>query len=1486
NVIFGDPQYRLDYTISGEPVLQIGQVLSAAAAGELAVHPTLWRSAAAAFPAFARTARVTVRDLPAATVLARKDPAVPVAAGVAAVVPPFLPPLMLPQSSSSVPSAAQVHQTGMPRPGPRRASVSPLLPPLKDHLGPAPAALPTPTLPPPLQPASPPEPRLSTNSRPSNSSQQQQQQQPRRRNGSLAVASLQTTAAAPTDAAAASDALVVFGSDSQALFQRFMNAALVCRLKMKGSAADASSHTSLHNELSEYRRMTILFLKLRFPFDFVRVQEAFSASLNCLRKYEGILQQFSSDDKGTSMLAVFGLPPFSHENETEFAIICAAAIKSALLERGLTPFTVALATGDTLFSVIPSPVRREAALLSDVVVTAARLMDLDDAVDCVVCDQATKLQTKPTHDWFELLGDYKLKGRREGLQVWNVVKVNLGCQEKKDAPNLEEFFFNGYGKEATPNHVLQSLVTQLFAIIARYPAMFNVSKNLNMGRTVRRGSLALPMQNKKRPTTSSIKTMPSLLDRRRSGSSAGQADPTNRRRSSAASNASSSGRSRPRLMSAPKHLLGLFPLIQVNAESNQSSIHSGTTKDNEQHGGPDVGSASRRVTSSESPARRHSLLPDSADSVRAGRAATGNAPKRTQEGAADAPVSPHYHAPAPAEVRASSRLLAHPEADERMHVLARSRSHGPGSASRGALKRSLSDFGLVLDDAAAPSRQQSCLRPDDAVVAASSESRSSSRSRLGGGLGGLLDPTLLSTDLMGLKASSVSLAVAGAPGATVAATSATSAGDDALRDVFSLSGAGEVKSDSVVEIMARFGELDQLPLLNFLPWAGFPETEASRRLGAAARTRLLHDLVARLVDRVATCFKLVLAFDACQWMDDLSADALRALLLAPKQKAFIVLASRPLSELSSGPLASLERMKTECTALSLNGFTEADVEDMMKFIVKPTPKFIQPEIIHAVFAKCSGHPFFSRMVITAMLDQSTGCLYTDPASGELRLVSEDAVDLLPVADIESAIMVRFDRLPGEYQTVVKTAAMLGQTFDLADLVGVLGDDHLPYDAICDLIARYDDHGFVVRLPADGLEGEAAAATGTSAVPALDGDEDGLPRFGFSNTVVMDAIVGSMSNAQRQALNERIAEYLECTLSESNLDALVPTITFHYMHSNNLVKTVEYMEALAILQFEKSMFTAGVDTIQHLTALVQAHLGELEDADPDCAPTDFRRAWWLTLVDFLRRPWPTSPTRLAAARTIEAALFRLRSWRPSRRRRSRRGDTFAVPYNVGGISDHNGRGADYDQVHGNAAADGGDDLSAALPSPESSRAEIARLELRVFTALAGVYASSNSLPEFGYAVFRRLNLVLESAAHHDLASALLGVSRWARLAGRPRASAAFFRTAARHSAALQRLRHYRPDLLNLESIAELLLHTGAAAAAALDAARVAVAESHKLLNRRTGPAAAIVGALLQQDGRFVQAAELFLRESEAILNSEDAGRKGESARLRWRNAPMV
>ncbi|KAI9008961.1 hypothetical protein CLU79DRAFT_891574 [Phycomyces nitens] len=185
-------------------------------------------------------------------------------------------------------------------------------------------------------------------------------------------------------------------------------------------------HSTSGDILAQFRETTIMFVSLgkmnvvtKDGLDIV--QKALVSCLHILLKYEGMLQQFAIDDKGATILAVFGLPPLSHEREAVFAAKAAVELRDAYREQNLPGFAIALATGIIFTAVVPknNPFRRDPGISGDTIILAVRMLKIRSSKQNIVCDYPTRQQIGDLCEYINL-GDNYVKGKTKPIQVYEI----------------------------------------------------------------------------------------------------------------------------------------------------------------------------------------------------------------------------------------------------------------------------------------------------------------------------------------------------------------------------------------------------------------------------------------------------------------------------------------------------------------------------------------------------------------------------------------------------------------------------------------------------------------------------------------------------------------------------------------------------------------------------------------------------------------------------------------------------------------------------------------------------------------------------------------------------------------------------------------------------------------------------------------------------------------------------------------------------------
>lgn len=164
--------------------------------------------------------------------------------------------------------------------------------------------------------------------------------------------------------------------------------------------------------LAELRRLTILFAHLPDLHEETPLGER-QAMVETLQRLVfsqgGSVNKLAVDDKGTLLLAVFGLPPHSYEEDAVQALRAGRGVAEAL------HCSVGVASGLTFCGTVGNDRRREYTVLGSVVNLAARLMAA--APGDVLCDLGTRSAARLAFR-FEALDPVRLKGLENAQAVY------------------------------------------------------------------------------------------------------------------------------------------------------------------------------------------------------------------------------------------------------------------------------------------------------------------------------------------------------------------------------------------------------------------------------------------------------------------------------------------------------------------------------------------------------------------------------------------------------------------------------------------------------------------------------------------------------------------------------------------------------------------------------------------------------------------------------------------------------------------------------------------------------------------------------------------------------------------------------------------------------------------------------------------------------------------------------------------------------------
>jgi class 3 adenylate cyclase len=205
-------------------------------------------------------------------------------------------------------------------------------------------------------------------------------------------------------------------------------------------------NTSMERWLSELRRVSVLFINIGLSEEELveiststsmdglnKIQDAIRSVQESVYKLQGSLNKFMFDDKGSTLLAVFGLPPLAHINDSLRAVLAALQISSSLQALGLFP-AIGVTTGTAFCGVTGAQTRREYSVLGDVVNLSARLMQhAKKSGGGVLVDNETQYLSASKVS-FQALDPIQVKGKKDKIKVFfPVTQGNFGLRSRHGA---------------------------------------------------------------------------------------------------------------------------------------------------------------------------------------------------------------------------------------------------------------------------------------------------------------------------------------------------------------------------------------------------------------------------------------------------------------------------------------------------------------------------------------------------------------------------------------------------------------------------------------------------------------------------------------------------------------------------------------------------------------------------------------------------------------------------------------------------------------------------------------------------------------------------------------------------------------------------------------------------------------------------------------------------------------------------------------------
>lgn len=323
--------------------------------------------------------------------------------------------------------------------------------------------------------------------------------------------------------------------------------------------------------------------------------------------------------------------------------------------------------------------------------------------------------------------------------------------------------------------------------------------------------------------------------------------------------------------------------------------------------------------------------------------------------------------------------------------------------------------------------------------------------------------------------------------------------------------------------------IESLPLLNPIIGLNIPDNGYTKSLEPRFRHSNLEALLLNCLHAAASMEGerggLFLVLEDLHWIDQASANLLESISRSiANQHVLILLAYRP-GEVNQVNIEDLEGLSyfTKVYLSELSAY-EAELAIRAK-VIQLYPEWrgsIPQKLIQKVITQAEGNPFFAEELLNYLHDQDID-LHDDKILESLDLPTS----------LHRLILSRIDQLTSRQQLTMKVASIIGRLFRFDHLQGYYPDlgptEDIQRDL--DILARLD------LVPVESSEPELT--------------------YIFRHIITHEVTYEILPATTRSALHELYAHFLEEKVGE-NVILVVDRLAYHYEHSDNLPKKLEYL----------------------------------------------------------------------------------------------------------------------------------------------------------------------------------------------------------------------------------------------------------------------------------------------------------------------------------------
>jgi ABC-type oligopeptide transport system substrate-binding subunit/class 3 adenylate cyclase len=331
------------------------------------------------------------------------------------------------------------------------------------------------------------------------------------------------------------------------------------------------------------------------------------------------------------------------------------------------------------------------------------------------------------------------------------------------------------------------------------------------------------------------------------------------------------------------------------------------------------------------------------------------------------------------------------------------------------------------------------------------------------------------------------------------------------------------------------------------------EADEARRLELASESlqfrtfEVVESLLLTLADRQP----VVVAIDDLHWVDPTSLSLLERLLGLTDQAALLLVLSQRL-EPDHGSWTLRETAARvyphRTNDLRLDNLTGDEDDSLLHGLIGSgaLPEAVEAEVL----AAAEGNPFFLEEILGELVD--AGALMAE--NGRWRFDHE--VPIVLPETVEAVVLARIDRLDTSRHRVVTAASVLGRSFTVPSLEGVVGDEI--EESLLDL-QRMD----LVRQTRRWPE----------------------PRYQFKHAVTQEAAYGTLTRDRKVELHRRAARWLEAHHPD-NLDEVIGLLARHWLEAGEEAEAAAALTRAGDLARREHALDEAIDHYRRLLPILE------------------------------------------------------------------------------------------------------------------------------------------------------------------------------------------------------------------------------------------------------------------------------------------------------------